>query len=155
MYIDASSGLSVTNPSMEFTTTGTTFDRYWQIRVDQIHCGENFTSPHGCTQYFTGTTGTILSYNYGINDDYHHLADQTYSICIRRERENFKIGYIPQSTGNSFYLSFHPGSGPGPTPKSRAGESGCVADFIIIPRGTNSIFGEYTCIVSTPEQRQF
>ena len=81
-----------------------------------------------------------MSYNYGTDDDYHHLAAQLYTICIRRESDYCKIGYTPSSNGNSFYLSFHPGSGGG-TPKSRAGETGCIADFITIPRGKNSLLG--------------
>ena len=44
-------------------------------------------------------------------------------------------------------MFFHLGSGGG-TFKSRSGEEGCVADFITIPRGTNSLFGENSCIVS-------
>ena len=38
MYLDASYQLTDTNPSLMFTTSGATFDRYWQIRVDQITC---------------------------------------------------------------------------------------------------------------------
>jgi len=145
MYLDASEGLSGTNPAMSITTTGTTNERFWQIRVDQIYCGQTHTPPHGCVQYFTGQTGTITSYNYGYNDDFHHLGSQDYTICIRREDGQCKIGYHPSPTGNSFYLSFHPGSGGG-TFKSRAGEDGCVADFITIPRGTNNLYGESSCI---------
>ena len=33
-------------------------------------------------------------------------------------------------------------------PQSRAGEAGCVADFISIPRGTNSLTGGTGCYVS-------
>ena len=39
--------------------------------------------PHGCVQYFTGASGTLASFNFGNTDDYHHLAEQYYSICIR------------------------------------------------------------------------
>ena len=39
LYMDASTGLADTNPALQFTLTGSTFDRYWQIRVDQIACG--------------------------------------------------------------------------------------------------------------------
>ena len=144
MYLDASAGLSGTNPKMEFTTTGTTFERYWQIRVDQIYCGEYHTPPHGCFQYFTGSTGSIESYNYGYNDDFHHLAEQTYTICLRREKGSCKIGYIPSAIGESFYLSANPGA----KIRSRAGELACIADYITIPRGTNSLYGENSCIVS-------
>ena len=66
----------------------------------------------------------------------------------RREQGFCKIGYLPSSDGNSFYLSFHPGSGGG-TFKSRAGEAGCQADFISIPRGKNILGpGAPTCVNS-------
>ena len=147
MYLDASEGLSGTNPAMTITTTGTTNERFWQIRVDQIYCGEYHSPAQDCVQYFTGLTGTIQSFNYGVNDDYHHLGSQDYTICIRREEGQCKIGYIPSSTGNSFYLSYRPGTNGG-TFRARSGEEGCIADFITIPRGTNSLSGESSCIVS-------
>ena len=147
MYLDASEGLTGTNPAFQITTTGTTNERFWQIRVDQIYCGETHSPPDGCVQYHTGKTGTVVSYNYGYNDDFHHLGSQDYTICMRREKGQCKIGYHPSPTGNSFYLSFQPASASG-VPKSRSGEDGCVADFITIPRGTNSLIGESSCIVS-------
>ena len=150
MYLDASEGLINTNPVMTITTVGTTFERFWQIRVDQILCGENFAPPDGCVQYHTGIAGNMKSYNYGISDDYHHLGGQEYSICIRREKGYCKIGYLPSQTGNSFYLSFHPGTNSG-IARARSGEEGCGADFIVIPRGTNSLIGESTCTVSGSE----
>ena len=109
-----------------------------------------FSSPPvGCAQYFTGSSGTITSFNYGTNDDYHHLADQLYTVCIRREEKYCQIGYHPSNNGNSFYLSFNPGSGGG-TFKARAGEIGCIADFISIPRGRNSLqTGGLGCLTAT------
>merc|ERR1712050_96462 len=64
LYMDASYQLQV-SPSMKFTTTGTTFERSWQIRVDQIYCGTLSSPPHGCLQYFQGISGRVRSFNYG------------------------------------------------------------------------------------------
>ena len=69
-------------------------------------------------------------------------------VFCRREQGFCKIGYLPSNEGNSFYLSFHPGSGGG-TFKARAGEAGCQADFISIPRGSNSLGpGASSCVNS-------
>ena len=73
------------NPEMLITTSGASFDRVWQIRVDQISCGVSWAPPPGCAQYHSGVTGNMRSFNYGISDDYHHLAEQYYSICVREE----------------------------------------------------------------------
>merc|ERR1711892_1355482 len=67
------------NDKVVFTTTGTTFERTWQIRVDQIYCGTLFSPPHGCLQYFQGATGRFRTFNYGLNDDYHHLNNADYA----------------------------------------------------------------------------
>merc|ERR1719211_827094 len=106
--MDAAGELTDTPPSMQFTLTGAGVQRTWQIRVDQISCGALNTPPHGCVQYFTGVSGTLTSFNFGNTDDYHHLAEQYYSICIRREQGHCKIGYYPSNNGNSFYLSRKP-----------------------------------------------
>ena len=120
-------------------------DRYWQIRVDQIPCGTLYTPPQGCMQYFMAASGHFQSFNYGIDDsNYHHLVNQDYAICFRRASGSCKIGYIPANDGESFYLSFKPTT---PTVKSRVGESGCLADFILIPRGTSSSDGQGSCSV--------
>ena len=73
------------DPEMLITTSGASFDRLWQIRVDQIPCGAAWAPPSGCAQYHTGLSGNVRSFNYGTSDDYHHLADQYYSICVRKE----------------------------------------------------------------------
>ena len=162
MYLDGSVRLTDTNPTMKFTFTGvsrlcmslcdsyliisgTTFDRYWQIRVDQIPCGKTYTPPTGCMQWLVENSGNVKSFNYGINDaDYHHLDSQDYAICFRRAAGHCMIAYIPANEGESFYLSFTPST---PAIKSRAGESGCPADFLIIPGGQNVLEGDGTCQV--------
>ena len=134
LYMDASYQLQV-SPTMKFTTTGTSFERSWQIRVDQIYCGTLSSPPHGCLQYFQGVSGRFRSFNYGIDDDYHHLNNQYYSICFRRESAYCSISYIPATDeGESFYLSGHPNN---PSVNAKAGETGCPADFISIPAGSN------------------
>ena len=41
--------------------------RNWNIKVTQYNCGhEDIAGPEGCLQYFTGTSGTISSFNFPI-----------------------------------------------------------------------------------------
>ena len=146
MYMDSSISSLTSNPSLTMTFTGTTFSRYWQIRVDQIPCGTLYTPPHGCVQYFMAAHGNFKSYNFGLNDDdYHHLAYQVYSICIRREAGRCSISYVAANEGESFYLSQTPTT---VAVRSKSGEKGCPADYLTIPNGSNSQYGEASCIVS-------
>ena len=106
---------------------GTTFSRYWQIRVDQIPCGTLYTPPQGCLEYHMETYGNFKSFNFGINDnDYHHLGSQVdistrissylhilistqdYSVCIRRNSGMCKVAYKAADDGESFYTSQKP-----------------------------------------------
>ena len=49
LYMDSTISSLTSNPSMTITFTGSTYSRYWQIRVDQIPCGSSYTPPHGKT----------------------------------------------------------------------------------------------------------
>ena len=146
MYMDSTISSLTSNPRMTMTFSGTTFSRYWQIRVDQIPCGTLYTPPHGCVQYHMESSGNFKSYNFGLTDsDYHHLAFQVYSICIRRETGRCSIAYYAANEGESFYTSQTPTS---PAIRSKTGEGGCKADYLTIPNGSNSQSGETSCSVS-------
>ena len=124
---------------------GTTFSRTWQIRVDQIPCGQSFTPPQGCLEYHMEDRGNFKSFNFGINDnDYHHLGKQDYSVCIRRNKKMCRIAYqASEDDGDSFYTSQKPTT---PAIRSRAGESGCPADYITIPNGSHDENGNGVCL---------
>ena len=81
MYLEPNEGC---NPLQMVIRDGTTSPSF-NIRISQIACSASFKAPSGCAQYFTGTTGTISSFNV---DGGTHLSDQSYTICIRyRVRE--------------------------------------------------------------------
>jgi len=69
--------------------------RSWNIQIMQFACSEPWKPPMGCTQYFTGSSGTIASYNYqgGV-----HLANQHYTNCIRAEQGKCSISYAATSS---------------------------------------------------------
>ena len=92
------------------------------------------------------SSGNFKSFNYGVNDDdYHSLALLYYSICIRRNKNMCEIQYNAADDGESFYTSQKPTT---PAIRSKAGESGCPADYINIPNGSNSEHGTGICTVS-------
>ena len=73
-------------------------------------------APAGCLQYFTGTSGTIESFNI---DGGVHLSNQYYTICIRTEKGYCDIVYAK----TTFSIS----SG------NKVEGDDCTEDYIIIP----------------------
>ena len=58
----------------------------------QVLCSSKLKAPQGCLQYFTGTTGTITTYNYQSGAGV-LLVNQDYSICVRSERTYCAVCY--------------------------------------------------------------
>lgn len=110
-----------------WTTTGT---RTWNIHVMQIACTAKWKPPEGCLQYYTGTTGTISSYNFLGGT---HLANQLYSNCIRAERGYCTISYAPTGTTNFELSAQTPAPITAPT-TDYLGDT-CTTDYIIIAGG--------------------
>ena len=77
MILEADPGCNQLSFSWTDATT-----RTWKIKVSQISCNDPNKPPENCLQYFTGTTGTVASYNWN-NGAGPHLADQDYTNCIR------------------------------------------------------------------------
>ncbi len=48
----------------------------------------SFRAPQDCVQYFTGASGTFMSYNFAGGT---HLISQNYQTCIRQEQGNIGI----------------------------------------------------------------
>jgi len=73
------------NPAATLTiaTSVTPLARTWKILVRTIECDSPAKAPGGCLQYFTGTSGNILSFNAGANGAL--IDNLLYNICIRRE----------------------------------------------------------------------
>merc|ERR1739846_183126 len=73
------------NPAatLNINTGATALARTWKVLVRTIECDSPSKAPGGCLQYFTGTSGNIVSFNAGTNGAM--LDDLLYSVCIRRE----------------------------------------------------------------------
>ncbi|XP_071548125.1 uncharacterized protein [Panulirus ornatus] len=82
--------------TVTITTDNTVSNRRFAIKVSFIPC--NLKVPTYCGQYYTGTSGTITSYNYN-NGVY--LAGLRYSICFRKEVD-YCTYTLKKKTDNQF-----------------------------------------------------
>ena len=98
--------------------------------LSQIECDVPWRPRSGCSQWFTGVTGTLQSYNFAGGQ---HLANQDYSICIREEAGYCNIQY----TADTFKVSM--GLNPPTTTVSTASKVGVLTcstvDYVYIPLG--------------------
>jgi len=100
----------------------------WNIQVMQISCSSWWKPQDGCSQWYTGTTGYVKSFNY---DEGTHLADQLYTVCVRQEYGYCSIEWASVST-TSFQIS-----GPATTQTGARADS-CTTDYLIINGATNT-----------------
>ena len=106
----------------------------------------------GCVQYHMDNYGNFKSFNFGLDDDYHTLGDQAYSICIRRNSKMCRIAYNAADDGESFYMSQTPTVS---KVRSRAGETGCPTDFITINDASNHEANGGICTNSVSDVMSF
>jgi len=99
IFVPASESCNTINIDIDTSTTTTT--RSWQIKVTQYECG-NLRAPElDCLQYYTGTEGTVATFNWDtttttVADSQVHLSSQYYDICFRRERSYCSICFQPE-----------------------------------------------------------
>jgi len=95
-------------PTLEVDTSnaGGTFPRRWAIEVTQIQCDSVERAPTGCRQLYTGTSGTVKSFNFknlpstaaeiGTGTGLQlHLANQNYRVCIQPQSGFCSIRWQP------------------------------------------------------------
>jgi len=90
MYVHASPQCNVLNANFGSSSTATS--SAFTIKITQVLCSSKLKAPQGCLQYFTGTTGTITTYNYNSGGGV-LLTNQDYSICLRSERTYCAVCY--------------------------------------------------------------
>jgi len=111
MYIDASD----TCNALTFQIGDQTFTRQWNIKVTQYAMDFPNKAPKGCLQYHFAGDGNddgdldptiIRSFNWNGGNG-RHLANQDYSICIRREATIRRVCYSQDATSflNDFLIS--------------------------------------------------
>jgi len=95
MYVEF--GAVSTDTATITLTYGDTSSKTWNILLRQIACTAAWKAPTDCVQYFTGTSGTIQSYNFlGAQ----LLNSMYYTNCVRTEQGFCKIQY-KESTGQT------------------------------------------------------
>lgn len=109
------------------TFTESSVKRALEVQVSQIACTDQNKAPEGCTQWYTGVSDTIYSYNYLGGS---HLASQEYIICIRREE-----GYC----SNTYYADSESFKVSGTTAASSKNGADCTTDYIFIPRARKDL----------------
>jgi len=90
MYVDASDKCNVLNANFGSSSTATTSS--FAIKVTQVECSSHRRAPPGCTQYYTGTSGSVSTFNYQSGSGV-LLFNQNYEACIRSERTTCSICY--------------------------------------------------------------
>lgn len=83
------------------TGTGTATNRSYRIKVSQIECSNLSRPPAGCTQYFTGTTGTVESFNFGNTMQ----GGLFYTTCVRQEAGYCSIGWSASTNPDGFQVT--------------------------------------------------
>jgi len=83
--------------TLTITYGSTTTAKTWNLLLRQISCDATWKAPTDCVQYFTGTSGTIQSYNFA---GAQLLQGMYYTNCIRTEAGYCAIQY-KESTGQT------------------------------------------------------
>jgi len=120
MIVEAVDGCNL----METTWTSSSKTRTLKVLVSQIACDVRWKAPAGCTQWYTGLSNDVVSYNWHGEI---HLAQHNYRACIRREKGMCSIQYHAASV-EDFQIS-------GQTASSYSSGSSCFLDYVYIPRG--------------------
>lgn len=98
--------------TIKLTTTygATTSSLKWNILARQISCTASWKAPTDCTQYFTGTSGEIYSYNFA---GALFLQAQYYTNCLRTEKGYCSVQYREKSgtTPDAFNINPQPSIG--------------------------------------------
>uniref|UniRef100_A0A0K2UM05 Putative LOC100745028 [Bombus impatiens] n=1 Tax=Lepeophtheirus salmonis TaxID=72036 RepID=A0A0K2UM05_LEPSM len=162
MILDASEQCNV----LSFTVgSSTAVSREWSIKVTQYNCGDLNAGPSGCLQYFTDDSGSFSTFNFRtdsatVSATATHLANQEYSICIRRTANKCRVCYSPHINDPAADADTLPQASYGISLSSNAAsksgaDTDCTTDFIEIPGavantvtvpttdGTNRICGRF------------
>jgi hypothetical protein len=131
IYLDPGQNTGDT-ATVNFAFTGASTTRTWDIKVTQVACGIN-TPPNGCFQYYTGTSGTISTFNFA-NAASTITANLQYNTCIRQAPGFCCVKYqvcpnVPSAyTINVLAVANMRGSV----------DSECTEDFLQIPGATST-----------------
>jgi len=96
MYVEfGTSSTDTVTITNTWDTTALATAKNYNILARQICCNDNWKAPTNCVQYFTGTSGSIQSYNHQGSQ---FLQGMDYTNCIRTEDGYCKIQWKQAST---------------------------------------------------------
>ncbi|XP_046638055.1 uncharacterized protein LOC124316262 isoform X3 [Daphnia pulicaria] len=116
--------------------------RYWRIKIAMLPCDSEFLAPEDCLQYFTTSTGSIMTFNWmdTTSRATRQLASQDYYICFRTELVNRQssgqvatmlcLSHCQVANGQPFSLS-----GRVEARSQRLESSSCANDYVVFPGG--------------------
>nr|CAH0107934.1 unnamed protein product [Daphnia galeata] len=116
--------------------------RYWRIKISMLPCDSEFLAPEDCLQYFTTSTGSVMTFNWmdTTNRATRQLASQDYYICFRTELVNRQasgqvatmlcLSHCQVANGQAFSLS-----GRIEGRSQRIESTSCANDYIVFPGG--------------------
>merc|ERR1739844_609495 len=93
-HLYTETGRVTTAQTLTFTIKATTGSGKWKILVQQIECAATWKAPSDCAQYYTGTSGRLQSFNFGVSTQF-QLWGMDMTLCIRPEPGYCSVGYTP------------------------------------------------------------
>merc|ERR1712107_413992 len=93
-HIYMETGRKTSDQVLTFTVATTSTVSTWRIEVTQIECYSTSKARNDCLQYFTGVTGEVKSFNFGVG----MIGVMSYNICVRREAGMCGIAWRESST---------------------------------------------------------
>ncbi|XP_047105568.1 uncharacterized protein LOC124774927 [Schistocerca piceifrons] len=145
IYVDFEAGNTPLQLSVDATTTNT-FGRRWNIKVTQIECDSVNRAPTGCLMYYTSTTGTVKSFNYGTTANpaadvtlagTRELVNLNYGVCVQMQPGYCCIEWSQNPADPySFTVSGDTGGLDNTLlgqPAAALNDGACTGDFIVIP----------------------
>ncbi|XP_060535593.1 uncharacterized protein LOC132707687 [Cylas formicarius] len=136
VYVDFFGNSSIT---VSVITGPSVVGRAWNLKVALINCNCPWKAPTGCLQYYTATSGTVRSFNYGstgITNGTRQLANLNYGVCIQMQPGYCSIQWSQTSDIYSFTVSNDTFTavvdGTIGAASSQTGTN-CTTDFVIVP----------------------
>merc|ERR1711902_117294 len=125
--------------SANFVFGGETATREYHILVTQYDKSNAMGGPPGCLQYYTGSTGTIATFNW-VDRTSVHLQNQDYNICFRQNAGICGICFSETATSwskttGTFGVAITSIAG---TTNALVGTS-CITDYVVIPNSITTL----------------
>lgn len=114
--------------TLEYHALGLTTAKTFNILARQISCTAPYKAPTDCTQYFTGVSGNVQSYNFE-----KFLKAQYYTNCIRTEKGYCAIQWKESSIASPDPFGIGAAATAAAGGAAAAGATACPLGFLAIP----------------------